>query len=262
MVQCTQGTQLNCFALNCVVLDASFLGGVTDMRTPPQHTHQYIRHKHHSSRRNTAEGKILQYGASHSQSTICLCWKHFKAVKGIDWSAPQQCNKKQGTLFGGKLIFFNSSSFQYNVLQLQYCVVSHIRWFFCSFLHFYFYSYRQAYFLRWQIVVFCVLCSLQNGWAPADPDQVWKHFRRQVIDGTRGQEGAHMVCIWTWQRVIDVTQQTLSTVSTVSTVFVETLKCVSQLLQLGERFWYITQQNLALPLQQNMRQLLQKIFIK
>ena len=158
MMQCTQGTQLNCIALNCVVQDASFLGGRTDMRTPPQHTHQYIRHRHHSSRRNTAEGKILQYGASHSQSTICLCWKHFKAVKGIDWSAAQQCNKKQGTLFGGKLIFFNSSSFQYNVLQLQYCVVSHIRWFFCSFLHFYFYSYRQAYFLRWQIGVSCVLC--------------------------------------------------------------------------------------------------------
>ena len=89
----------------------------------------------------------------------------------------------------------------------------------------------------------CVLCSLQNGWAPADPGQVWKHFRRQVIDGTRGQEGAHMVCIWTWQRVIDVTQQTLSGHRTVSTVFVETLKCASQLLQLGERFWYITQQN-------------------
>ena len=68
-----QGTQLHCIALNCVVIDASFLGGRTDMRTPPQHTHQYIRHRHHSSRRNTAEGKILQYGASHSQSTVCLC---------------------------------------------------------------------------------------------------------------------------------------------------------------------------------------------
>ena len=142
MVQCTQGTQLNCFALNCVVLDASFLGGRTDMRTPPQHTHQYIRHRHHSSRRNTAEGKILQYGASHSQSTICLCWKHFKAVKGIDWSAAQQCNKKQGTLFGGKLIFFNSSSFQYNVLQLQYCVLT-LGYNLWSFVQL---SYRQAFF--------------------------------------------------------------------------------------------------------------------
>ena len=87
-------TQFNCNALNCVVTDASLLGGITDMRTV---------HTSTLGRDTTVEGTTqwrkfcITVVEPALQSTIfTVGWKHFNTVKDIYLSnVAQQHNKKE-----------------------------------------------------------------------------------------------------------------------------------------------------------------------
>ena len=153
MVQWTQGTQLNCFALNCVVLDASFSGGRTDMRTPPQHTHQYIRHKHHSSRRTTAEGKFC-ITVHHIHNPLFVCVENISRQWKVLIGAPHSnATKNKGLYLAVSWSFsiplrFNTMFCKCNtVLSLT---LGYNLWSFSAT------QLQASFFFRWQIIVFCV----------------------------------------------------------------------------------------------------------